>query len=165
MTANWETSLENGNIYDSNWVLKKPLVETFQDNDGKVQPILSIAEAWIKQQERKSKSSFIQETLDVVMLDVCLICAQCSIGTCGQRGVVVGNSKFIHHYKKYTNAWYISSFVYGFIALVEHDAHMSTPSFKMTPHKVKIVITLCPNNVVTDILNYGDSTHFYICGV
>ncbi len=86
--------------------------------------------------------SFIQETLDVEMLDVCLICAQCSIGTHGQRGVVVGKSKFIYCYKKNTNAWYISSFVYGFIALVEHDAQMSTPPFKMTPHKVKMVIML-----------------------
>jgi hypothetical protein len=42
---------------------------------------------------------------------------------------------------------------------VEHDPHVSTPPFK-TPHKVKMAITPCPKDEVTDILNYGDSTHF-----
>ncbi len=56
-------------------------------------------------------------------------------------------------------AWYKDGFVHGFVALVEHDANVSTPPFK-TPHNVKMVITPCPKEKVTDILNYGDSTHF-----
>jgi len=37
---------------------------------------------------------------------------------------------------------------------------MSTPPFKNAANKVKMVMTPSPNEIITDTLEYGDSTHF-----
>lgn len=55
-----------------------------------------------------------------------IVCEYCSPE--GQFRTMVANEKLIHRYK-ITQAWYEQVFVEGFIALVQHDAHMNTPPY------------------------------------
>ena len=46
----------------------------------------------------------------------------------------------------------------GFAAMVQHDAHITTPNFKDSDREL-MVFTPYPNNPVNEILPYGDTTH------
>ncbi len=71
---------------------------------------------------------------------------------------MIGNSQYEHSLWNSTD-WYSSDFVAGFAAMVQHDAHMTTPNYQ-TSNQVMIMFTPYPNKPVTEILPYGDRTHF-----
>jgi hypothetical protein len=74
-------------------VWKKSTQGTFDDNKGGVQQTISIAEAWRRKNLKKSISG--RDFLDINTVTASLMCAICSMGTRGRRGVTVGNSTFI----------------------------------------------------------------------
>jgi len=58
---------------------------------------------------------------------------------------------------QYSTDWYHSDFIAT--AMVQHDAHITTPSYKNSD-RVLMVFTPYPNNPVNEIIPYGDTMHF-----
>jgi hypothetical protein len=112
--------------------------------------VYSIAEAWEwhSQLNRKGKNDN--------SLCCRLYCDHCR--RCGTMAIIIGNSQY-QHSLRYSTDWYSSDFIAGFAAMVQHDAHMTIPNYKNSD-RVKMVFTPYPNNPVTEILSYGDTTHF-----
>ena len=63
------------------------------------------------------------------------------------------------HRLRYSTDWYTSDFIAGFAALVQHDAHITTPNYKNSD-QVLMVFVPYPNNPVKEMLPYSDTTHF-----
>jgi hypothetical protein len=126
----------------------------WQDNvEGKKTIVAyTTAEAWA--QKAKLSTDPNADTNDC--LQCRLECNQCY--SIGKLLVFVGNPSYVHRLT-YTQDWYSLGFIYGFLALVEHDAHMSTPPFP-TAAKVMMVYNAYPNAPITLILGYGEATHF-----
>ena len=98
----------------------------------------SISEAW-KQQEKLMLR--MGHGKDNNMLKCHLKCDLCWCG--GTMLVLVGNSSYVHGLRN-TQKWYPDNFIYGFCALVQHDAHMRTAPYKIA-HRVKMVFTQYPD--------------------
>ncbi len=56
-----------------------------------------------------------------------LYCDKCSVD--GRFGVMVANESLVHRYTA-TQDWFDQGFVEGFIALVQHDAHIQKAGYK-----------------------------------
>ena len=92
-----------------------------------------------------------------------LYCDECQ-DICGVSNLIpIGNQAYINRLRNST-AWYCKLFVTGFLALVQHDAHKSTPPYKNEHHRIMLV---CRTSYLLqyvptkdDILNKGDATHF-----
>jgi hypothetical protein len=56
---------------------------------------------------------------------------------------MVASESLLHRYAN-TQEWYDSGFVDGFIALVQHDAHMTRPCFKEDNKKIIMVMVPSP---------------------
>jgi len=63
------------------------------------------------------------------------------------------------HRLRYSTDWYSSDFIAGFAALVQHDAHITTPNYKNSD-QVLMVFVPYPNNPVKEMLPYSHTTHF-----
>jgi hypothetical protein len=110
----------------------------------------SIAEAW----EWQSQFNRKVENDDCVVAR--LYCDRCTRS--GMPGILIPNSRYEHELR-YSTKWYISGFIAGFAAVIQHDAHITTPKYKNTD-RVLMVFTPYPNNPVNEILPYGSTTHF-----
>ena len=75
--------------------------------------------------------------------------------------VMVGNSSYVHGLRN-TQEWYTDNFIYGFCALVQHDAHMRTAPYKIE-HMVKMVFSQYPDAPIKEILPHGDNHTFCFC--
>jgi hypothetical protein len=74
-----------------------------------------------------------------------IICDHCSVE--GPFGVMVAKESLVHSYRN-TQEWYDQGFVEGFIALVQHDAHIVKPCFKTNDNKIIMVLVSAPNEEV-----------------
>jgi hypothetical protein len=72
--------------------------------------------------------------------------------------IQIPNSHYEHRLR-YSTDWYHSDFIAGFAAMVQHDAHITTPYYKNS-NRVLMVFTPYPNNPVNEILPHGDRTNF-----
>ena len=74
---------------------------------------------------------------------------------------MVASESLFHRYRN-TQDWYDQGFVEGFIALVQHDAHIVQPRFKTEDNKIMMVLVSAPNEDVHEenLWSYGDATHF-----
>jgi hypothetical protein len=74
---------------------------------------------------------------------------------------MVASESLFHRYRN-TQDWYDQGFVEGFIALVQHDAHIVQPRFKTDDKKIIMVLVNSPKEVVDEenLWSYGDATHF-----
>jgi hypothetical protein len=61
-----------------------------------------------------------------------------------------------------TQEWYDSGFVDRFIALVQHDAHMTQPCFKQDNKKIIMVMAPSPTQIIDEefVKDHGGATHF-----
>ena len=79
----------------------------------------------------------------------------------GRFGVILGNESLVHRYTA-SQDWYEQAFVEGFIALMQHDAHIQRAGYKTDDKKIMMV--MCPSpkggNDEEHLLPYGDATHF-----
>lgn len=120
--------------------------------------LFSIEEGWIQQAELCRS-----ENKNNNVLHCCLYCADCNANSGGLVFTVpVGNTDYIHKFEN-TSDWYSHTFINGFIALVQHDTHMSQPPFKNQDHRIMLVYRdYFPQTTLslTDILPYGTATHF-----
>ena len=73
-------------------------------------------------------------------------------------GILIPNI-FYEHELRYSTKWFISGFIAGFAAVVQHGAHITTPKYKNSD-RVLMVLTPYPNNPVNEIIPFGDMTHF-----
>jgi hypothetical protein len=72
--------------------------------------------------------------------------------------ILIPNSCYEHELR-YSTKWYISGFIAGFPAMVQHDTHITTLTYKNSG-RVLMVFTPYPNNPVNVILPFGDKMHF-----
>ena len=110
----------------------------------------SIAEAWEWQSQLNRK---VENHDCVVGRLYCDLCTRS-----GMPGILIPNSRYEHELR-YSTKWYISGFIAGFTAVVQHDAHITTPKYKNSDH-VLMVFTPYPNNPLNEILPHGNTTHF-----
>jgi hypothetical protein len=110
----------------------------------------SIAEAWEWQSQFNRK---VENDDCVVARLYCDLCTRSGIP-----GILIPNSRYQHELR-YSTKWYISGFIAGFAAVVQHDAHIVTPKYKNSD-SVKMVFTPYPNNPVNEILPHGSTTNF-----
>ena len=77
--------------------------------------------------------------------------------------IPVGNQAFLNRHRN-SQAWYSQTFIPGFVALVQHDVHMSTPPYKNPHHRIMLVsrTSYSPQKTLTftDVLDHGAATHF-----
>jgi hypothetical protein len=110
----------------------------------------SIAKAW------KMKTKINPNGKDKNELTFCLHCDQCCRG--GMMSIIVGSEAYVHRLWS-TLDWYSAEFIAGFMMIVQHDTHMSTPPFK-TDDWVMMVFSHYPNEPIKEVLDYGDTMHF-----
>ncbi len=74
---------------------------------------------------------------------------------------MVASESLLHCYA-YTKEWYNSGFVDRFIALVQHDAHMTQPCFKQDNKKTIMVMVPSPMQIIDEefVKYHGGTTHF-----
>ena len=135
---------------DESWVRYRTVDEQKNERGSAGSAVYSIAEAW--EWQRQLKRPF--ENNDCV-IGRRLYCDLCSRS--GMTGIRIPNSQYEHRLW-YSKDWYHSDFIAGFAAMVQHDAHITTPNFKNSD-RVLMVFTPYPNNPVNEILPYGDTTH------
>jgi hypothetical protein len=70
----------------------------------------------------------------------------------------VGNSSYKHHLR-FSQDWYGTELITGFAVMIQLDAHLSTPNYK-NADRVMLVFCTYPKRQVTEILPYGNATHF-----
>jgi hypothetical protein len=75
-------------------------------------------------------------------------------------GVVVGNDSYIKRYILKSNVWFSHMFINGFLALVQHDAHISRPLYKDNNNIIKLVYRDYALNENDIHFDYGEATHF-----
>ena len=73
-------------------------------------------------------------------------------------GILIPNSRY-EHGLQHSTKWYISGFIAGFAAVVQHDDHITTHKYKNSD-RVLMVFTPYPNNPLNEILPHGNTTHF-----
>jgi hypothetical protein len=74
-----------------------------------------------------------------------IYCDHCSPE--GQFGTMVAADSLIHRYTN-TQEWFDQGFVEGFIALVQHDAHMAPPPYKDDKKKIIMVNVSTPLQII-----------------
>jgi hypothetical protein len=151
------TALMSGTEIMVTWV-RRGLGGIARKNTGMLHRLLSsttarpalLAEAW--EWQSQSNRKVVNDDCVVARL-YCDLCTRSGIP-----GILIPNSRYEHELR-YSTKWYISGFIAGFAAVVQHDAHITTPKYKNTDH-VLMVFTPYPNNPVNEILPYGSTTHF-----
>jgi len=116
--------------------------------------LFSFADAWKRREQIKRGNDLCDD------LPCRLLCEKCASMNNGVVCVMVGNKKFIHKYRN-TEDWFSHSFVNGFVALVQHDAHMTEPPYR-NEHRVILVYKDYSQPFAmtsADIQTYGDATH------
>jgi hypothetical protein len=143
-------------VWDASWIRDATLDERQKSRHTARFDLNSIAEEWerLRQLDRQIDNGS------------CLCCHLCCdhCSSTGTMGINIPNSQYEHRLR-YSTDWYSSDFIAGFAALVNHDAHITTPNYKRSD-RVLLVYTPYPNNPVNEILPYGSTTHFFLlCGI
>jgi hypothetical protein len=73
-------------------------------------------------------------------------------------GIQIPNSQY-KHWLRYSTDWNHSDFIAGFAAMVQHDAHITTPNYKNSD-RVLMVFTPYPNNPVNEGMVHAWVAHF-----
>ena len=137
-------------------------------------PIGSDDEVWdVPRSQRGSTSS----TFDLVSIEVAwlqktghgenddtltcrLCCEHCfDLNNHATVGVLVVNDSYINRYILNSKEWFSHMFINGFIALVQHDAHISRPRYKDNNDIIKLVYRDYALNDKDIIPDNNDSTH------
>jgi hypothetical protein len=115
--------------------------------------LFSIDEAWALKDPR-SKGDY---------LGFCLYCDDCQAMRRAPLVIPVGNQAYLNRHRN-RKSWYSQTFMTGFVAFVQHDAHESTPPYKNPHHRIMLVARTSyspvKNMTQDDILEKGDATHF-----
>ena len=124
-------------------------------------------------QRGRTSSTFNLVPIDVAWLqktghgedDDNLICRLCcdhcfEMNNHANFGVVVGNDSYIKRKILKSNEWFSHMFINGFLALVQHDAHISRPLYKDNNDIIKLVYRDYALNENESTFDHGDATHF-----
>jgi hypothetical protein len=112
--------------------------------------LFSIEEGWAQRAELNRGGS-----RDNDVLPCRLYCKYCHAMAGVTINVLVGNKAYIHRFRN-SLLWYTHMFINGFIALVQHDAHMSIPPHKNPDHRIMLVYKDYSRKLkLSDILDYG----------
>ena len=150
-----------------NTALEKKVVEVYENGDveawdpahsdlGRVSNgygLFSIGEAWALK-DPTSKGDYIGFRL---------YCDNCQAMRGAPLVLPVGNQAYFIRLRN-KRTWYSQTFMTGFAAFVQHDAHVSTPLYKNLHHRIMLVsrTSYSPVKTLTQdhILEKGDATHF-----
>jgi hypothetical protein len=112
--------------------------------------VYSIAEAW------EQFNNLNREVKNYDVLTCRLYCDHC----CHSKNIIVmvENSLYKHRLR-FSQDWYGTEFINGFAVMIQHDAHLSIPNYK-NADRVMMIFCTYPKRQVTEILLYGNSTHF-----
>jgi hypothetical protein len=137
-------------VWDESWVTETTVDQRIKTSRTTGFSAYSIAEAWEWQSQLNRK---VDNDDCVVGRLYCDLCARS-----GMSGILIPNTRYENELR-FSTKWYISGFIAGFTAMVEHDAHITTPKYKNSD-RVLMVFTPYPNNPLNEILPYGNATHF-----
>ena len=137
-------------MWDESWVKDRTVDQCNKTSLTAGFCVYSIAEAW------EWQSQFDRKVENYNCVCCRLYCDLCSHS--GMPAIPIPNSHYEHELR-YSTKWYISGFIAGFTAVVQHDAHITTPNYKNS-NRVLMVFTPYPNNPVNEIIPFGDMTHF-----
>jgi hypothetical protein len=137
-------------VWDESWVTETTVDQRIKTSRTTGFSAYSIAEAWEWQSQLNRK---VDNDDCVVGRLYCDLCARS-----GMSGILIPNSCYEHELW-YSTKWYISGFIAGFAAVVQHDAHITTPKYKNSD-RVLMVFTPHPNNPLNEIHPHGNTTHF-----
>ncbi len=112
----------------------------------------SLAEAWKLRKELDPNS--LGKNYNTVQCH--LDCDQCLRGC--TYALEIGNKTYMHCLQT-TKDWFSTEFIAGFMAMIQHDAHMTIPLFK-NEDQIMMISTLYPNKLILEILGYGATMHF-----
>ena len=140
-----DTDLDVLNVYDKCHLVKSSPSPNYGE--------FTISEAWKQQEKLMLRTGHGKDSNTLKCHLKCDVCC-CS----GNLLVMVGNSSYVHGLRN-TQEWYTDNFIYGFCALVQHDAHMRLAPYKIK-HMVKMVFSQYPDAPIKEILPHGDATHF-----
>lgn len=117
--------------------------------------LFSIGDAWArKDPTSKGKADYIGFRL---------YCDNCQSMRGAPLILPVGNQAYFIRLRN-TRTWYCQTFMTGFVAFVQHDAHVSTPPYSNLHHRIMLVsrTSYSPVKTLTQhhILEKGDATHF-----
>ena len=150
-----------------NTAIEKKVVEVYENGDveawdpahsdlGRVSNgygLFSIGEAWALK-DPTSKGDYIGFRL---------YCDNCQAMRGAPLVLPVGNQAYFIRLRN-KRTWYSQTFMTGFAAFVQHDAHVSTPLYKNLHHRIMLVsrTSYSPVKTLTQdhILEKGDATHF-----
>ena len=115
--------------------------------------LFSIDEAWALKDPR-SKGDY---------LGFRLYCDDCQAMRRAPLVIPVGNQAYLNRHRN-RKSWYSQTFMTGFVAFVQHDAHESTPPYKNPHHRIMLVARTSyspvKNMTQDDILEKGNAIYF-----
>ncbi len=103
----------------------------------------SIAKAWILKKELEPNG--LGKDYNTLMCH--LDCVQCQ---CGSTYALENGTAAYMHCLQNTKDWYSTQFIAGFMAMIQHDAHMLVPPFK-TEDWIMMVLTHYPNKPILEV--------------
>jgi hypothetical protein len=103
--------------------------------------LLPVDEAWAYLEKHGDKMK------DMKSMCCRIYCDQCSPG--GLFGTTVAAESLVHRYTK-SQVWYDQGFVEGFIALVQHDAHMTPPPYKDAEKNIVLRFASTPSQIIDE---------------
>ena len=148
--VNYKDDDEIYDVWDESWVTDTTVDQRIKTSLTAGFSACSIAEAWKRQSQLNRK---VDNDDCIVGRLYCNLCART-----GMTGILIPNTRYENELR-FSTKWYISGFIAGFAAMVQHDAHFTTPTYKNSDC-VLMVFTPYPDNLVKVILPFGDKTHF-----
>ena len=135
-------------VWDESWVRDATVAERQKSTLPPGGRLSSIAEEWERQRQ-------LDRTLDNANSLWCrLYCDHCRRGGTSS-AIRIPNSQ-LEHRLRFSSDWYDDGFIYGFAALLQHDAHISIPNYKSSD-RIMMVTTAYPNEQVKEIRPYGSA--------
>ncbi len=119
-------------MWDESWVRDATVAERQKSTLPPGGRLSSIAEEWERQRQ-------LDRTLDNANSLWCrLYCDDCRRG--GTLSAIRIPNSQLEHRLRFSSDWYDSGFIYGFAALLQHDAHISIPNYR-SPDRIMMVFT------------------------
>ena len=110
-------------MWDESWVKDRTVDQRNKTSLTTGFSDYSIAEAWEWQSQLNRKVENHDCVVSHLYCDLC----NCS----GMSGILISNSRY-EHGLQHSTKWYISGFIAGFAAVVQHDDHITTHKYKNT---------------------------------
>ena len=112
---------------------------------------VSIEEGWKQLSAKKEHEGW---------LPCRLLCEECQVMLGRIMTIPIGDVKYMNRHRN-TDNWWGTTFMTGFVIMVQHDAHMSVPPFKNPGKRIMLVSkqSYLPPKTPNDLQDCGHATH------